>query len=226
MHDDETAVSYPRWAWGLVWVGFPLIGAAAVWLLLVVIRWVTPLPSVPFSKPLNLIGAIGDPQGSIVAAVIGAAVGLFVAVKSAADVLEVHVANDVVRLSRGGKGERVYGREQVAGVFHDAGQLVLLGADSGELAREKHDLAEADVRKAFETRGWPWLTADPHAGKYRRFVDDDPDLPPAANAMLKARAVALSKGDHHDLSELRDEVAKLGVVVRDENKRQYWRLVR
>jgi hypothetical protein len=36
----------------------------------------------------------------------------------------------------------------------------------------------------------------------------------------------LVKGHDEDIAELRTELAKLGIVVRDEKKRQYWRRIR
>lgn len=51
-----------------------------------------------------------------------------------------------------------------------------------------------------------------------------PGLPDGADALLKARAAALTKGDKDDATELRAELARLGVVVRDEKKRQFFRL--
>jgi hypothetical protein len=42
---------------------------------------------------------------------------------------------------------------------------------------------------------------------------------------LKTRAQALNNTETaEDARELREELARLGVVVRDENKRQYWRM--
>ncbi|TCN40985.1 hypothetical protein EV644_105270 [Kribbella orskensis] len=55
-------------------------------------------------------------------------------------------------------------------------------------------------------------------------MEDDPELPPAVNAALKARSKAFALGDKGkpDVRELREEGAKLGYTVRDEDKRQYW----
>jgi hypothetical protein len=221
-----TKVGYSRAVWGLIWVGFPLAGAAAGWLLNALLNWAVPLSGGLVTRLLNLLGSIGEPQDFIGAAVIGAAAGFVVALLAAKDAIELDVADDAVGVQRGSRPQRQIQRADVVGVFTDAKYLVLLGPGGAEQLREKHDLDEAQLRHAFEGHGWPWLTeGDPHAGQYRRFVDDDPDLPPAANALLKARAVAVSKDDGHDLAELRDELGKLGVVVRDERKRQYWRLI-
>jgi hypothetical protein len=67
---------------------------------------------------------------------------------------------------------------------------------------------------------------DPHKDEYRRWVEDLPDLPAGADAVLKARARALDRGDKEDAAQLRLELGKLGIVVRDEGKRQFWRRTR
>ena len=48
-----------------------------------------------------------------------------------------------------------------------------------------------------------------------------PDLPPGADPLLRARAKVLGKRD--EAAELRAELARIGLVVRDERKRQYVR---
>ena len=48
-------------------------------------------------------------------------------------------------------------------------------------------------------------------------------MPSGADALLVARQRVLEKGDRRDVAELRVELARLGVAVRDEGRRQYWR---
>ena len=48
-------------------------------------------------------------------------------------------------------------------------------------------------------------------------------LPPGAGAVLSVRARAVKSGKAEDARELREELATLGVVVRDEGGKQYWR---
>jgi hypothetical protein len=57
-------------------------------------------------------------------------------------------------------------------------------------------------------------------------VEDLPELPTGANAILRARARALERGDTEDAAQLRRELGKLGIVVREEAKRQSWRRTR
>ncbi|WP_231637522.1 CysS/YqeB C-terminal domain-containing protein [Paenibacillus sp. FJAT-27812] len=41
--------------------------------------------------------------------------------------------------------------------------------------------------------------------------------------MLKAREKSLQKGEKDDRKDLKAELSKRGICVRDEDKRQYWR---
>jgi hypothetical protein len=50
-----------------------------------------------------------------------------------------------------------------------------------------------------------------------------PELPATAQALLAARQKALQSGDDGDKREFRAELGRLGYVVRDDRKRQYWR---
>jgi cysteinyl-tRNA synthetase len=78
--------------------------------------------------------------------------------------------------------------------------------------------------QGFRKHDYPWLTeGDPHKDKYQRWVPDMPDLSAAAHALLKAREKTLEEKNTVDIKELRSELAKLGIVVRDEETRQYWR---
>jgi len=56
-------------------------------------------------------------------------------------------------------------------------------------------------------------------------VEDLPGLPEGAGALLRARAQALEKRKDREVAELRRELGRLGVVVRDEKRRQYWRTI-
>jgi hypothetical protein len=144
----------------------------------------------------------------------------------AAESLTVTVSDDRVAMTRGGTTTEIE-RAAVSAVFLDDKKLVLLDAEGAELARETSESGAADrLRDAFVGHGFPWRAeGDPFRDTFRRWVEDTPDLPVGADALLKARAKALSKGERADLAELRAELARLGVVVRDERKRQYWRRI-
>ncbi|GAA1356140.1 YqeB family protein [Saccharothrix algeriensis] len=219
-----SVVTEPSWQVGLVWVGFPLLGAAALWGVQAIADWVVSLPWAPLRGPFRLVASIPEPQATFGSLGAGALVGLVVAFLAAAERLTVEVADEFVVFNRGGT-ERAVDRTQVSGVFLDGKKLVVLGLDTGELARENSDLRDADLADAFQRHGYPWLPEDPYRDEYRRWVEDMPGLPPGANALLRARGKALKKSDADDVKQLRTELARLGVVVREDGKRrQFWRL--
>jgi hypothetical protein len=225
----ETVVAEPVWARALVWIALPLLGAGTGWLLKSVAGWVASLPWAPLQGPFKLadqlIASFGEPQATIGALAVGAVAGLALALIAAEERLTVTVSHDRVTTTRD-ESSREIGRASVGAVFLDGKQLVLLGRAGEELAREASDLDADRLQDAFLTHGFPWLAGgDPHEDEYRLWVEDTPDLPAGANALLKARARALGKGDNgkDDAAELRAELARLGIVVREEMKRQYWR---
>lgn len=222
-----TVVAPPPAERALVWVGFPLIGAAAGWLLKSLAEWATSLPWVPFQGPLELVASVPDPQATIGSLALGVAGGLVVAVLAEQDYVRVTVEDDQLTVTRGRSSRRVP-RASVEAVFLDGKQLVLLGHETDELVREGGDLPDAErLQAAFRAHGYPWVPGgDPHKDEYRRWVEDLPDLPAGADAVLKARARALDRGDKEDAAQLRLELGKLGLVVRNEGKRQFWRRTR
>ncbi|MFD0385461.1 hypothetical protein ACFQ2B_33740 [Streptomyces stramineus] len=138
--------------------------------------------------------------------------------------MAVRVSDERVVLTRKGRDQQ-FPRDAVGTAFRDGKRLVLLGRDGAELAREECDLNARRMADAFTKHGYAWADGDPHRGEFRRWVRDAPGLPEGANAVLKARQRLLEKhgssGD--EVRELRDDLARLGVVVRDEKRRQYWR---
>ena len=157
----------------------------------------------------------------------GSSGGLVVAALAEQDYVRVTVADDQVTIARGGSSRRVR-RASIAAVFLDGKQLVLLGQATDELDREGGDLPDAKrLQAAFAARGYPWEPGgDPHKDEYRRWVEDLPDLPAGADAILRARARALDRGDSQDAAQLRQELGRLGIVVREEGKHQLWRRTR
>ncbi|WP_113705206.1 hypothetical protein [Nonomuraea lactucae] len=224
MPPGATVVGPAAWERVLFWVVAPLLGAGAGWLLKFVVGWAGSLPWTPFQGPLRLAESVPATPFTIGAVAVGALAGVVLALVAEEYAVKVTVADDgVTVVCRGAKRE--VPRRSVVAAFHDAKQLVLLDHDGGEPVRQGGDLpAERRLADAFLAHGYPWLAeGDPHREDFQRWVDGHPDLPASAHAFLKARARALEKGDVEDAEELRRELAKLGVVVREEKKRQHWR---
>ncbi len=219
-------ITDPLWVRLLMWLGFPVVGAGAGWLLTRVADWVAGLAWAPFQGPFKLVSEIPEPGRTWGALGVGLVAGLVVAMIGHSESLTLTVDLAGVTIKRGDK-QRTVPRAEIASVFQDGKYVVLLGREGQELARESSDLDKGLVEEVFRKQGYAWLPdGDPHRDEYRRWVESDPDLPQAADAFLRARARALKDDKKDDAAELRDELARLGVVVRDEKKKQYWRAQR
>lgn len=221
-----TTVADPLWGFVLMWGGFPVAGAGLGWIVIHLADWAADLRWVPFQRPLEVIADFPRAQALIVAMIVGAIAGLVLAFIGHQESLNVQVGDDRVRFSRGGRTKEI-DRADVTGVFRDGKDLVMIGRSGEELARETSDLDTARLRDAFRAHGYAWhADGDPHRDRFRRWIDGDPDLAVRANALLRARDRALEKNNKADLEEFRAALSEAGVVVRDEDKKQYWRHTR
>jgi hypothetical protein len=214
--EQETTVAPPRWARPATWLGVPLIAGG---LLPLVVRLGL---RVPLPGPWALVRDLPTPAVTISAAVLGAALGLVLAAFADREALTVRIGAAEVVLSRPGT-VRAVPRADVAVAFGDRDHLVLLGRTGRELAREPSYLGARRLEAAFTAHGVAWSAGDPYRDAYRRWVPGLPELPATAHALLTARQTAIDNGDEKDQRELRDELGRLGYVIRDDHKRQYWR---
>jgi hypothetical protein len=208
--------------------GLPLVGLVLGFFLPRIADWATRREWVPFQGPLKLIAAWDGWWVVAICVAIGVIAGVLLAGMALDDTLKVTITNQSVEFLKNQKTVTVP-REKVAVAFLDGKEIVLQDPSSRELAREKHDQLKSEAKQipvAFRTHGYPWSDAgDPHESEFRRWVEDEPDLPPAVNAVLKVRSKAFDQGDKGkaDLRELRAEITNLGYTVKDRDKKQYWR---
>ncbi|ADB29988.1 hypothetical protein Kfla_0883 [Kribbella flavida DSM 17836] len=225
--DTATVIGHSAADKVVLFGGLPLAGLALGYFLPRIADWAAEQRWVPMQGPLELISGWDAWWVVVVTTVAGLVAGLLLGAAALEDTLRVTVTNAGIEFFKKQHTTSVP-RDQVASVFLDGKEIVVLGRDSGELARERHDELKSGAPKigaAFRAHGYPWSDAgDPYADRFRRWVEDDPDLPPAVNAVLRARQKAFAgSSSADDLRELRAEVAKLGYVVRDKDKKQYWR---
>jgi hypothetical protein len=220
--DRLTVLGRSAWSTVGVYLVLALVGAVAGWLAGLLADWWVTLPRVPLRGPAELAASVPAPWPPAAGAVIGLALGGI----AHHEQLVIRLSDDRVVLTSKGRAREVPG-DAVAAAFRDGRHLVLLGHDGGELARQECDLSAGRVAGAFTAHGYVWADADPHRDEFRRWVPGTPGLPEGANALLTARQKALEKnGSADDVQELREELARLGVVVKDEKRRQYWRMSR
>ncbi len=223
--DWETHIGYGTAARALFFVIPALLGAGLGVALHFLLGWLLGLPWLPFQGPLSLLDSIPDQVALPVLIGLGMVAGLIFGASAWADELSIMVDGSRVRLTRG-EADQVINRSAVATVFMDGKHLVLLGPDTGELAREKTDQPVAKIAEAFTRHGYPWRAdGDPHADAFRLWSSTSPGLPAGAGALLSIRARALKDDKTEDAAELRAELLNLGVVVRDQGGKQYWRPV-
>lgn len=223
---EPETIAEASWVSAVMWVGFPIAGILVVGGLKLLANSVVGLPWVPFQGPLELIASLPEPVATIGAVVLGLLAGLVLAVIGKRESVSVTVGPERVVLNRGGTPVQEVAADQMDGAFVDGKQLVLLGRDTAELMRQSTDLNARVLADAFPRHGYRWLDGDPYEDRFRRWVAGTSELPAAANALLKAREQAVGKGDAaDDANALRDELAALGVVVRDRRKQQHWRFV-
>jgi hypothetical protein len=222
--EQTTTVATPIWARVAIWVALPAVGAALLLGLDRIADVVVRLPWAPLRGPFRLVQEVPEPQATWGALVLGAIAGLVLAGLVDAESMTVRLSRAEVRLSRPGT-RRTVPRADVAVAFRDGDKLVLLGRTGRELAREPSHLSPKRLAPAFASQGIAWSDRDPYEDTYRRWIPDSPEVPAEAHAVFAARQQALKSSDSRDAAELREELARLGFVVRDRHKRQYWRRV-
>jgi hypothetical protein len=208
----------------IVWGGFPVAGGGGGAGLAALAGWIVSLPWFPYQGPFRLVDSLADAQAMIGGGALGVLAGLTLAFLAERDYVKVTVDEDEVTVVKADV-PRTLRRDEIQAVFLDGKQLVLLGTAGEELVRESGDLDAKRLPEAFRARGYPWHDGDPYRDEYRRWVEDLPDLPDTANVILKARQKALDSGDKADAAQLRQELARLGIVVTDDGKRQFWRRI-
>lgn len=164
----------------LLYGGLPLAGLALGYFLPRIADWGAEQDWVPMQGLLELISKWDGWWVVAICTVLGVAAGVFLAAVALDETLKVTVTNSEVEFLKHSKTTRV-SRSQVALAFLDGKDIVLQDSRSAELARERHDEFKADgnrkIPAAFRAHGYPWSDAgDPHADKFRRWVEDDPEL--------------------------------------------------
>ncbi|MEV0700331.1 hypothetical protein AB0I53_20805 [Saccharopolyspora sp. NPDC050389] len=220
--EPATVVAEHRFIRHGSWFVCPLLGALLIWLLRIAAGWVAGLPWAPFQGVFELAASVPDPWGTVGAVVIGAIIGLGFAGLMAQERLTVTVEPERVTLAVGSSTQHI-ARDEIGSVFLDRKHLVVLDESGAEQARQPSDLDWMKLRRAFVEHRYPWREKDPFAGHYNLWVEDTPELSLRINALMANRDRALRKRDGKEAALLRTELAKHGILVRDEKKRQYWR---
>ncbi|MEV7288595.1 hypothetical protein AB0O01_29315 [Streptomyces sp. NPDC093252] len=218
--DGTTVIAESPWAGVLLCV---TCGAVGGWVITLLADWLTTLRWAPLKGPAELLASIPEPGLTVGAIAVGAALGLLVGFIGVHESLTVRISRNRVTFNiRDCSGSFTHDRIGMA--VRDDKDLVLLAPNGMEIAREQSGLRWQQVADTFTAHGYTWADTDPYRNDFRRWVPGASGLPAGADALLIARAAARKNDDHKDARELRHELLRLGVVVRDNGKRQYWRI--
>lgn len=199
-------------------------GPAALGLLLtavlpIVARWALGFRGpLPFRPVVRVIGAVDAPWEFAIQGAILVGVGLFVTAA-----LSEHLVTVTVGLGEARFGEKVVPRNDLAALYLEGDTLVALDRESRQAARCLPRARRRVLAETFRQFGYPWRDEDPYANLYRPWNAEEDVLPPAADAVLSARAVVLRKKATQEAAELQATLEKLGYSVRDDGDKQLWR---
>lgn len=222
MSEQPTALALSLTDRAVLLVGGPVAGLVAGVTLPYVADWASDQEWVPFQGPLEQVASWDGYLFGTILIILGLLAGLALALYAIHESLTLKVDDARVILRRSGT-EAVVDREQLSAVFLDRKELVLLGTDTREQAREATDVKKKLVAQAFRGHRYPWFDDDPHCPEYRLWVPATTDLSSPVNAVLTARSQALENEHVKNARTLRSELNKIGVVVQDRDNSQYWR---
>ncbi|QBJ96349.1 hypothetical protein ERC79_10510 [Rhodococcus sp. ABRD24] len=219
---DKTTVRHSTVLHIALWTMLPIFGALVGLVLSRVPSWLAALAWFPNQDKITELADVIGFKVALVVAIVGLLAGCLLAVMAYDHIVSVTVDDQNVTIRRSDE-VTILSAAEVNCVFVDEGHLVLLGSVSEELARERTGLSLDALEVAFTSHGYSWRGRDPHADSFTRWIDGASGLSQDANAILRARQDAMDSGDSEDQRELRSELARHRIVVRDSGKRQYWR---
>lgn len=215
--DSKFAPTFASVGAGIGLVVALLVGPVVSWLL-------DRIDTAP--APLRLIDQLPLVWSAPILTIVGAVVGWVFFSMWNEEVGRVVIDHQGLRLeSRGSPA--VFAREEIAEIFMDKDELVLVDEDSRELSRTTSDNSLAQrLSEALTTFGYPWAGAkDPRESAFCDWVDRSPRLDESTHDILRARRRALTDEKTGEAQARRDELAERGVIVRDRDQKQQYRLI-
>lgn len=174
--------------------------------------------------PLRLLDVM--PWSIPVLAVLGAIAGWVIFTAWDSEIGRVEVDDQQVRIASK-KAAAVYTRDEIAEIFLDKDELILVDEHARELSRTPSEAGLAQkLSRAFTTFDYPWAgTTDPRDDAYINWTDRSTELEDESHALLRKRRRALEDKRLGEADAAREELASRGIMVRDRDGRQQYRLI-
>lgn len=176
--------------------------------------------------PLRLLSELPLVGEVALLTVLGAVAGWFVFGMWSDEVAEVTVSDAEITV-KADKNSTRFERAEIDQAFLDKDDLVLADSTGRELIRCGSDAAIAGkLREALERHGYEWAgTSNPWDDEFVTWVDRGGDLSESEHGLLRSRRRALADAKPGAAEEARDELATLGLMVRDRGEEQQYRRV-
>ncbi|WP_102272882.1 YqeB family protein [Cytobacillus massiliigabonensis] len=223
MNENKTVLGLTKLEKTLVIFVPMIVGGVIGWFMPVIADWLLKLPVVPLEIIIEIIASFNSLWASIVTTIIGIIIGVLLTFIIFNESLEVTISKDDLKLKFGEKVVTI-AKKDISAVYLENKQLIILGQHSVELYREVIDAKKDIVREAFQNDQYPWNEKDPFESDYQRWVLGHPDFPEKISAFLYAREHALKENKKKEAKHLREDLAKLGAVIKDDKGAQYVRL--
>ncbi|WP_062047723.1 AtpZ/AtpI family protein [Bacillus sp. JCM 19034] len=203
----------------------PILGALLGWFIPTIAEWAIKIPFIPFEGVLEWIATLESQWVSVIGVILGVIAGVFFVFYAFSETLRITITDEEVNLNFKEKVNNIH-KTETSAIYMEGKDLVFLSTEGNELFRGQPELKKVLVSEAFRQHRYPWKDKDPFENQYQRWVADHPDFPPHVNALLSAREQALKNEEKEEAKALRKDLVNNGVVLRDEDSRQYVRIVR
>lgn len=225
MAENHVAIAIPtRWIVG-VRIASAVLGFGAAFVIGPIVDWLLGLAG-DAPGPLRLAAGLPLVWAIPVLTIAGVGLGFWITREWQRENGIITVSPEGVTVQRGGTGSHV-ARDRIHEVFSDGRDLILADKQTSELLRVKTDrILLTRLCQAFEGLGYPWQgTTDPHEHAFETWVDGNGQLNGRAQDLLRARQRALADKRSGAAEDVRDDLRDLGIVVRDRNDAQQYRVV-
>lgn len=223
MNNNGKKLQFTKMDVVLIWLLPSLIGTVVGWLLPAWAKAASNLPWIPFIQgPLNLIASFDSPWTIVVTTILGIITGIILTILAYNYTLTITVTEQ--KLSFGLNEEHWYFfKKDIKAVFIEKKEVVVLSKKDVELFRCKSELKARHIKPTLLNYDYLFIEKNPFEDEFKKWVPELPELSRSAHALLKARERSVKEKDIENCLELSQELAKIGVSVRDRNQQQYFR---
>ncbi|MBB4823336.1 hypothetical protein HNO89_000556 [Sporosarcina luteola] len=219
---------FEKWAW---LIAFSIFGVALGYFFSRILSWLMTKDRIPFQERLTFINKfvelfqlhLGE-WSNVLFSIVGLVGGLYGAKLLLRESPAISITNDNIKIANDVITIELL-QDEIRDIYYDHDELVIVGCSGHELLRKSYDSKPETLKVAFKQHGYPFRTDDLYSHLFTLWQPASQHLPDHVHALLKAREIAKKNDEGEEANVMRSELAKLGVVVKDEGTKQFWRHV-